>query len=109
MAVSLSSKNWQLRQLVKLEQSQPAMIQRALGRLTEEDEALRWSIVVSAYLDEEISLARAASILGLHPLELREMFVNKGIPLHLGPQDAADAQAEIDAIRAWKRTTHKDG
>lgn len=109
MAISLPNENWQLRQLVKLERSQPAMIRRALDRLIEEDEALRWSVVVSAYLDEEISLARAASIMGMHPLELREQFIAKGIPLLLGPEDIADAQAEIDAIRAWKQTaTHRD-
>ncbi|MBE2240097.1 MAG: UPF0175 family protein [Caldilineaceae bacterium] len=70
----------------------------------QEDEALRWSVVVSAYLDEEISLARAASLLDVHPLELREMFVAEGIPLLLGPEDGTDAQAEIDAVRARKRT-----
>lgn len=41
--------------------------------------------------------------MGLHPLELRERLLEKGIPLHLGPVDKADAQAEVDAIRAWKR------
>jgi len=109
MATSFATDNWQLRQLVKLQQSQPALVGRALSRLLQEDEALRWSVVVSAYLDEEISLARAASLLEMHPLELREMFVAKGIPLLLGPEDGADAQAEIDAIRAWKQTgTYSD-
>ena len=68
-----------------------------------EDEGLRWSLVVSAYLDEEISLAYTAALLGLHPLELRQRFIEKGVPLHLGPVDEADAQAEVDALRAWKR------
>jgi len=35
-------------------------------------------------------------------LELRERFIEKGIPLHLGPVNNADAQAEVDALRAWK-------
>ena len=56
---------------------------------------------------EEISIARAASLLGLHALELRERFLEKGIPLRLGPADKADAQAEIDALRAWKRKAEK--
>jgi len=92
-----------LEQLIKLRRSQPQLVQRALQRLFDEDEELRWSVVVNAYLDEEISLARTAALLGLHPLELRERFVEKGIPLHLGPADRPDAQAEIDAIRTWKR------
>jgi hypothetical protein len=39
--------------------------------------------VVGAYLDEEISLARAAAMLQLHPLELRRQFVVKGTPMRL--------------------------
>jgi predicted HTH domain antitoxin len=95
--------SWPLEQLIKLQRSQPFLVQRALQRLLDEDEELRWLVVVSAYLDEEISIARAASLLDLHPLELRERFMEKGIPLRLGPRDKADAQAEVDALRAWKR------
>jgi predicted HTH domain antitoxin len=96
---------WPLQQLVKLQRSQPAVVGRALRRLLDEDQGLRWSLVVSAYLDEEISLAYAASLLGLHPLQLRDQFIEKGVPLHLGPVDEADAQAEVDALRAWKRSS----
>jgi predicted HTH domain antitoxin len=97
------AEGWPLEQLIKLQRSQPSVVQRALQRLLNEDEELRWSVVINAYLDEEISLARAASLLGLHPVELRERFVEKGIPLYLGPADKADAQAEVDALRVWKR------
>lgn len=102
MEAALMPQGWRLRQLVKLEQSQPALVHYALEKLFAQDEALRWSLVVSAYLDEEISLASAAVLLNLHPLELRDRFIEKGIPLLLGPQDEADAQAEIDAVRAWR-------
>jgi predicted HTH domain antitoxin len=68
-----------------------------------EDKELRWSIVVNAYLDEEISLARAASLLELHAIELRARFLEKGIPIKLGPVDKADAQAEVEALRTWKQ------
>ena len=104
METELAQGEWRLRQLVKLEQSQPALVHEALERLLAQDDALRWSLVISAYLDEEISLARAASLLHLHPLELREHLIEKGVPLLLGPKDEADAQAEIDAIRSWRRT-----
>jgi len=103
MSTAAVSESWLLGQLIKLQRSQPSLVQRALQRLLDEDKDLRWSVVVNAYLDEEISLARAASLLGVHPLELRERFIEKGIPLHLGPADKADAQAEVDALRAWKR------
>ncbi|HUX75883.1 MAG TPA: UPF0175 family protein [Anaerolineae bacterium] len=103
MSSAAMAEGWPLEQLIKLQRSQPFLVQRALQRLLDEDEELRWLVVVSAYLDEEISMARAASLLDLHPLELRERFIEKGIPLRLGPTDKADAQAEIDALRAWKR------
>jgi len=103
MSLTIMAESWPLEQLVKLQRLQPSLVQRALQRLLDEDEELRWSVVINTYLDEEISLARAASLLGLHPLELRERFIEKGVPLHLGPTDKADAQAEVDAIRAWKR------
>jgi predicted HTH domain antitoxin len=103
MASVALSEMWSFQQLVKLQRSQPALVERAMRRLLDEDEGLRWSLVVSAYLDEEISLARAAALLKLHPLELRERFIEKGVPLYLGPIDDADAQAELDALRAWKR------
>ena len=102
MSTIAKTETWPLEQLIKLRRSQPSLVQRALQRLLDEDKELRWSVVINAYLDEEISLARAASLLGLHPLELRERFIEKGIPLHLGPVDEADAQAEVDALRAWK-------
>lgn len=103
MSFAAMTEGWPLEQLIKLQRSQPSLVQRALQRLLDEDEELRWSVVINAYLDEEISMARAASLLGLHPLELREHFMEKGIPLRLGPADKADAQSEIDALRAWKR------
>jgi predicted HTH domain antitoxin len=103
MSSMAMAEGWPLEQLIKLQRSQPSLVQRALQRLLDEDEELRWSVVINAYLDEEISLAWAASLLGLHALELRERFIEKGIPLRLGPVDKADAQADIDALRAWKR------
>lgn len=105
MEAALAPDSWRLRQLVKLEHAQPALVRNALDRLFAEDETLRWSLVVSAYIDAEISLARAAELLGMHPLDLRAQFIDKGVPLLLGPEDEADAQAEIDAMRSWRRSS----
>lgn len=102
MATITLGETWPLQQLIKLQHSHPVLVERAIQRLLEQDEALRWSLVVSAYLDQEISLARAASLLDMHPLELRKKFMEKGIPLYLGPIDEADAKAEVNALRTWK-------
>lgn len=98
--------DWRLRQLVKLEHAQPALVRHALDRLFAEDETLHWWLVAGAYIDGEISLALAAELFGMHVLDLRAQSIDKGVPLLLGPQDDADAQAEIDAMRSWRRSSH---
>lgn len=58
-------------------------------------------MIVSAYRDREINLGKAAELLSMHQLELRERFITPGIPLRMGPADLAEAQAEVDAMRVW--------
>jgi hypothetical protein len=59
--------------------------------------------VVNAYLDEVINLGKAAELLGLHRLELRERFVELGIPIRPGAATRAEVQAEVAAIRKNRR------
>jgi hypothetical protein len=58
-------------------------------------------LVVSAYLDEEINLGKAAEMLELHELELRDRFIDLGIPLRIGPADKVEARAEAQALSSW--------
>ena len=90
---------WELEQLNKLSRQQPELVSRAVRRLLDEDRDLRWAVVVSSYLDSEISLAKAAELLGMHALELRERFLQLGVPLRLGPANIDEAKAEVEAIR----------
>jgi hypothetical protein len=46
-------------------------------------------------------LGKATEFLGLHELELRERFLELGIPLCLGAADVAEARAEVEAVRSW--------
>ena len=62
---------------------------------------IHWSIVVGAYQDKQINLDRAAELLGMTELELRDRFIELGIPLCIGPADLAEARAEVEAMRAW--------
>ena len=52
-----------------------------------------------AYLAMEISLGKAAELLGLHLLELQKHLHQLGVPLHLGPATLEEAWAEIEAAR----------
>ena len=92
------SADWTFEQLTKLHKQQPQLVDAALQKLIENDPDLAWSLVVSAYLDEEINLGKAAELLDLHELVLRERFISLGIPLRVGPADRAEARAEVGAL-----------
>lgn len=92
---------WVLQQLARLRLQRPELVDSAIARLIEDDQELRWSLVLSAYRDHQINLGKAAELLGMHELELRERFIELGVPLRVGPADLEQAQAEIDAIDAW--------
>jgi prevent-host-death family protein len=55
--------------------------------------------VVRDYLDDRISLGKAAEKLGLSRFEIQERFNRLGAPLHLGPASIEEAQAEIAVLR----------
>lgn len=59
----------------------------------------------SAYQDGQSNLGKAAELLGLPELELRDRFIELGIPLRIGPVDLAEARAEAEAVRAWFAST----
>ncbi|MFN8488635.1 MAG: UPF0175 family protein [Caldilineaceae bacterium] len=90
---------WALNQVIALFERRPDLVTAALNRVLAEDADLRWSLVVDLYLDQQINLSKAAELLDMHPLTLRERFLELGIPLRLGPADLAEAKAEVEAIR----------
>jgi predicted HTH domain antitoxin len=92
---------WEVEQLLKLRERQPDLVGPALLRLMQENEEIRWSVIVGAYQDKQINLGKAAELLGLTELELRDRFVELGIPLRLGSADLAEARAEVESVRAW--------
>ena len=92
---------WEIDQLLKLRERQPGLIDPALQRLVHENPDIRWSMVIGAYQDRQINLGKAAELLDLTELELRDRFVELGIPLRIGSADLTEARAEVAAIRAW--------
>ncbi|HVR95082.1 MAG TPA: UPF0175 family protein [Thermoanaerobaculia bacterium] len=55
--------------------------------------------VIRDYLNEKISLGKAAELLQLSRFELEESFQRLGVPLRRGALSIEDAQAEIAAAR----------
>ena len=100
---TLSSESWLLRQLTNLQRRRPDMVNPVLDRVLSEDEALRWALVVNAYMDHQINLGKAAELLDVPEVSLREKFLEMGIPVRHGPADIEAARAEADAVRSWFR------
>lgn len=96
------SEQWQLNQVVKLSQQQPDLVDRALHDLFREHKDLWRAVVVGAYLDREINLGKAAELLRLARAELQKQFIAQGIPLRLGPEDLAEARAEVQSLETWR-------
>jgi predicted HTH domain antitoxin len=89
---------WIVEELGCLYREQPALLDPVLQAVWD-DKDMRWSLVVHAYQQRRISLGKAAELLGVHELELRERFVELGIPLRLGAADLDEARAEVEAAR----------
>jgi len=94
-----------MEQLVQLYRYRPEFVQRSLDRWLGEDAELRWALVLGAYLNHWINLGKAAELLGLHELELRDRFLELGIPLRIGPADLAEAKSEVEVVRSWFSST----
>lgn len=92
-----NSNAWNLNQIVSIFQRRPELMTQAINQVLSEDKELRWSVVLEMYLAQEISLTKAAELLDMHMLEIRQRFQHMGIPLHTGPTDLAEAKAEIHA------------
>lgn len=63
----------------------------------------RWDRVLAAYLDGHISMARAATLLDISPLELAERFRRLGVPRRQGAETLEEARGEAETARAWAR------
>ena len=75
------------------------MHKRLLELLKNDKELLR-SIVIGAYIDGEISLGKAAELLGKTRDELIEEFKKLGIPIRKLSKE--DVIAEVKAILSWE-------
>ena len=88
--------SWLYRQFEKVAQKRPDLVELVLQRAMCENESFRWAVVIGAYLDEQINLGKAAELLEMHPIQLQRQFLEKGIPLRIGPQTIEEAKAEVE-------------
>lgn len=80
-------------------ESEDAVVADALRRLLRARPDLRISLAIYRYQHEAMSLARAAALAGVSWSQLREIMVERGVPLRIGPETLEEAQAEVEALR----------
>ncbi len=86
--------------------SDPALAPRGLDQTevqaavtaAEGDSQAAWNRVLAAYLDGDISLGRAAQLLGVERFDLTERLSRLGLPLRLGSATPAEAQQELASL-----------
>ena len=99
---------WTTQELIEVVQRRPEWVGEVINQAMLQDADARWAWVVDRYLDQQISLSKAAELLGVHMLELRERFLDLGIPLRIGPVDQAEAKAEVEAARRWTASANPE-
>jgi predicted HTH domain antitoxin len=67
--------------------------------IPEDDLSPATLLAIQDYLDDQISVGKAAERLNLSRFELTDLFQRFGIPLRLGPASIEEARTEIAAAR----------
>ena len=64
---------------------------------------LRREGAIRRYLDEEITLGRAAELAGMTRWRFRELLTQRGIPLEIEARSAKELDASVEGIRKRRR------
>ena len=95
-----STAQWEIRQLIesRLFPDEQAVLRSALRALYQVQPQIRQQMVIRAYTAGEISLGKAAEIMGVSHEEMKDIISESGAEIHLGPRtvdellrDAANA------------------
>lgn len=93
---------WELEQLRKLSEEQPDVAEEALQTLWQQRPELLRRVVIGAYLDRQLSLSKAAELVGLTRHELQCQLVQEGIPVRTLSEE--EGKAEVEALRQRPHT-----
>ena len=79
---------WQIRQLVeaRLFPDEDAVLRSALRALFHSQPEVKRQMVIRAYTAGEISLGKAAEMMGVSHEEMKEILTEGGAEIHLGPR-----------------------
>ncbi len=92
------SPHWELRQLVKsgLYPDEEAALRSVLRAFYRANPQARVQTVIRAYVAGEISLGRAAALLGVSQEEMKDIVREAGAEIHLGPTTPAEALVDAE-------------
>jgi predicted HTH domain antitoxin len=83
----------------RLYKNEEEVVQDALRHLLRARPELRIQIAVHRYINENISLAKAANLAGVSWAQMKEILLERGIQPMLGPETLDEAGMEVDALR----------
>ena len=97
---NISQTHWEIDQLIKtnLFADEQAVLRSALRALFQTQPHLKQQMVIRTYAAGEISLGKAAELLGISHEEMKDILVENDVDIHLGPR-TVDELLE-DAARA---------
>jgi len=92
----MSTTRWEIDQLVKarLFSDEQAVLRSALRALFESQPELKRQMTIRAYTAGDISLGKAAEIMGVSHEEMKEILQESGARIHLGPQTVDELQKD---------------
>jgi predicted HTH domain antitoxin len=88
---------WEIDQLVKtkLFSDEQAVLRSALRALFQAQPELRREMVIRAYTAGEVSLGKAADLLGVSHEEMKDILIEGGAEIHFGPRTVDELRQDI--------------
>lgn len=78
-------------------------VQEALRVLWQERPAVRVDVAIHRYRTEDISIARSAALAGVSFDRMKELLVEHGVSLRLGPATVVEAYEEVESLRKMRQ------
>jgi predicted HTH domain antitoxin len=83
--------------------SEEDAVREAVQTLLAANPQLRREAAIRRYLDQEITLGRAAELAGLTRWRFRELLAQRGIPLEIEARPAKELDKAVERIRKRRR------
>jgi predicted HTH domain antitoxin len=95
---TIDSIDWEINQLVKTQlfSDKQAVLRSALRALFQTRPTLRLDMVIRAYTAGDISLGKAALLMGVSHAEMQDIIVEHGAQIHLGPLTAHEIRKDAE-------------